>query len=65
MLGYIAVGPAIVPGSPFSNLNYPVADDRANGIIVPLSGTGSIQFWVGQEPGGSAHLILDVNGYFL
>jgi hypothetical protein len=65
MLGYIAVGPTIVPGSPFSNLNYPVADDRANGVIVPLSGTGSIQFWVGQEPGGRAQLILDVNGYFL
>jgi hypothetical protein len=64
--GFVSVGPTISAASPFSNLNYPYGDDRANGICVPLDGSGNIQLVVGPPTGGGpAHLIVDVNGYFL
>ena len=55
---------ATVPGT--SNLNFAVGVTRANNALVPLAsdgaGTVAAQVWVNNT--GTAHLILDVNGWF-
>jgi hypothetical protein len=63
--GFLSVGPVITAASPFSNLNFPYGDNRANGICVPLDASGKIQVVVGPAGGGSSHIVMDVNGYFL
>jgi hypothetical protein len=62
--GFAAVGPTISADTPFSNLNFPVRDDRANGLTVPLAPDGSVQFVYGGPAGQSVQLILDVCGYY-
>ena len=44
-----------------SNLNFTPGDTVANGVIAPLSDTGSICVYVF----GAAHVIVDVNGWFV
>ena len=51
-----------MPGS--STLNFRAAQTRANNAIVPLGAAGAIAVVSGQPPGGSVHVIIDVNGYF-
>ena len=62
--GFVAAGPTISPDSPFSNLNFPTGDNRANGLLVPLSGTGSLQLVYGATTGSTAQLLLDISGYY-
>jgi hypothetical protein len=61
--GVASVGPVIDLSSPFSNLNFPAGDNRANGVCVPLTSDGKVSFVLGPST-GAAHLLLDVNGYF-
>ncbi|MGD0018888.1 MAG: hypothetical protein ABSD62_06495 [Candidatus Limnocylindrales bacterium] len=69
--GFAAVGPTIDASTNFSNLNFPVRDDRANGVTVPLSyargdGSGRLDvIFVTVAPGPKAHLLLDVTGYYM
>jgi hypothetical protein len=53
-------------GSPTSStLNFPVGDDRANGVTVALSIAGTLGVtFVAPAPGPIAHVIFDVTGYF-
>jgi hypothetical protein len=62
--GVAAIGPAIDASTPFSNLNFPVADNRANGATVPLSSTGKLALIYIAGAGATAQLILDVTGYY-
>jgi hypothetical protein len=62
--GFAAAGPAISPDSPFSNVNFPTGDNRANGLLVPLAGDGSLQLVYGAPRGNTIQLILDVTGYY-
>jgi hypothetical protein len=62
--GYAAIGPQVDASVGFSNLNFPYGDIRANGVIVPLSDTGSLDVIYMAKSGYTAHLILDVSGYF-
>jgi type II secretory pathway pseudopilin PulG len=62
--GFASVGPTIEASSPFSNLNYPYGDVRANGLTTPLTAGGTVQLVIGPPEGGSAHLVLDLSGYF-
>jgi hypothetical protein len=62
--GYAALGPQVDASVGFSNLNFPYGDDRANGVIVPLSDAGSLDVIYIARSGNTAHLILDVSGYF-
>ena len=68
-LGYIAVSPAAPPPVPAtSTLNFPVGDNRANGLVTPLGDTGgdvgkSWLVFIGAT-GKTTHLILDLSGYF-
>ncbi len=61
--GFAAVGPTINANTPFSNLNFPGNDVRANGVTTPLGPKGTLQLVFGASS-GSAHLILDVSGYY-
>ncbi len=62
--GYGAIGPTMTSSPGTSTLNIPRGDVRANSTTVMLSSTGRLGLvWKG--PGGStAHLILDITGYF-
>ncbi|MGZ5422431.1 MAG: hypothetical protein ACXWXF_11075, partial [Aeromicrobium sp.] len=60
--GYIILAPAA--GSATSTVNFPVADNRANGVTVPLSGSGSLNAVYKAKPGATSHILFDVTGYF-
>ena len=63
--GYLYVGPSAINNPTSSSLNFPVGDDRANGVTVALGpGTLSATF-VSQTPAATAHVILDITGYFV
>jgi hypothetical protein len=47
-----------------STLNFPLNDSRANGVTMPLTGTGTLwETFVGSS-GSSANVLFDVTGYF-
>ena len=46
-----------------SAMNYSTGQTRANNAIVPLGGSGTLTVFCGQSS-GTAHVIIDVNGYF-
>jgi outer membrane protein assembly factor BamB len=67
--GYLFIGPVALNNPTSSSLNFPVGDDRANGVTVALgdganapSGSLSVTY-VGSAP-GTAQAIFDVTGYF-
>jgi hypothetical protein len=62
--GSVAAGPTVSPSTPFSNINFPVGDNRANGLTVTLSALGSIELVYLPTSRVSAHVILDVCGYY-
>ena len=62
--GYLSVGPTMSAAPLTSTLNAPRSDIRANLTTVRLSGSGALALvWKG-SPGSTAHVILDVTGYF-
>jgi FtsP/CotA-like multicopper oxidase with cupredoxin domain len=63
--GYLFIGPAATDNPTSSTLNFPVADDRANGVTVALGAGGTLSVtFVAPAPGPVAHVIFDVTGYF-
>jgi hypothetical protein len=46
-----------------STINYPAGQTRANNAIASLSALGQVAIRCSQ-PSGTAHVVLDVNGYF-
>ena len=63
--GYVAVTPTATNTPPSSTLNFPLGDNRANNLTVPLSATGSLSAVYKASAGKTTHLIFDVTGYFL
>ena len=63
--GYVAATVVADPNPSTSTLNFPIGDIRANGMTVPLDGSGGL-FLVFKGTSGSArtNLIIDVSGYF-
>ena len=62
--GFVSVTPNQQANPATSTINFPLGDTRANGITVPLSGTGKV--WaVFKASGGSTDLIFDVTGYYV
>jgi spore germination protein YaaH len=64
--GYVTVAPKLASGVPptSSTLNFPLGDNRANNVVVQLSG-GHLQVeYVGKSK-TSAQFIFDVTGYFI
>jgi hypothetical protein len=64
--GYVYVGPVAMNIPTSSSLNFPMGDDRANGVTVALGtgGTLSITYVASSLGDFSAHVIFDVSGYF-
>ena len=63
--GYLYLGPAATNNPTSSTLNFPLGDDRANGVTVALSGGGTLSVtYVSPTSGKSANVIFDVTGYF-
>jgi hypothetical protein len=61
--GYLSLYPGGTSLPLVSALNYAAGQIKANNAIVPLSGAGTLAVFCGQGP-GTAHLLIDVNGYF-
>ena len=64
--GFVSLTPSPIDNPTTSTLNFPVGDNRANGVTVPLSGTGTLSAtYLENGPGSpTTHLIFDVTGYF-
>ena len=63
--GYVAVSPGAPPPTPpTSTLNFPLGDNRANGLVTPLNGSGDTYLVYMASLGKVTHLILDLSGYF-
>jgi hypothetical protein len=64
--GYLYIGPAPVNNPTSSTLNFPVADDRANGVVVATGAGGALGItFVAPSPGPTAYAIFDVTGYYM
>jgi hypothetical protein len=61
--GYLSITKTSIPNPTTSTLNFPLGDTRANGVSVPLNGSGALWI-VYKASGGSTHVILDVTGYY-
>jgi hypothetical protein len=62
--GFASVTPFPDPNPTTSTINFPKGDTMANGIVSPL-GFGHMAFvYKTSLPGKTAHLILDLSGYF-
>ncbi len=61
--GNLRLFPALTPLPNASSINYSAGQTRANNAVVALSGFGSLDVFCAQAS-GTAHVILDVNGYF-
>jgi serine protease inhibitor ecotin len=64
--GYLYVGPVAMNDPMSSTLNFPLGDDRANGVTVALGPTGALSItFVGASATANTHVIFDVTGYFV
>ncbi len=64
--GYLFVGPVATDNPTSSTLNFPVGDDRANGVTVALGSGGTLSVtYVASAGVATAHVIFDVTGYFV
>ena len=63
--GYLFIGPNATNDPTSSTLNFPVGDDRANGVTVALGSGGTLSItFVAPAPGSTTPVIFDVSGYF-
>jgi hypothetical protein len=63
--GYVALTPSPTNSPSTSTLNFPLVDNRANGVTVPLSGDGHLSAtYITGRAGDHTALIFDVTGYF-
>jgi hypothetical protein len=61
--GNVRLYPADVSPPTTSAINYAAGQTRANNAVLSLGANGALVVYVGQ-PGGTVHVVLDVNGYF-
>jgi hypothetical protein len=64
--GYLTVAPSLQAGlvPPFSTVNFPKGDNRANGFFVRLK-DGSLAVVYEARAGSKTQFIIDITGYFL
>jgi hypothetical protein len=61
--GYLSVTPTPQVDPQSSTLNFPLGDIRANGLTAQLNASGDLSI-VFKAASGTAHVILDVTGYY-
>jgi N-acetylmuramoyl-L-alanine amidase len=59
--GFLTVYPGGQPRPPTSNLNFVAGETRANRVVVPVGADGTVAVY---NPAGSAHVIVDLNGWY-
>jgi outer membrane protein assembly factor BamB len=65
-LGYLSVGPLAQNNPTSSTLNFPINDDRANGVTVALGAGGTLSItYAAPTLGPTAQVVFDVTGYFV
>ena len=62
--GYLAITKDPTADPATSTLNFPVSDNRANGVFAPLDGSGALSIVYKATAGAHTQVILDVTGYF-
>jgi spore germination protein YaaH len=62
--GYVFLGPNPTSSPTSSTLNFPVGDNRANGVTLALGAGGTLSATYAAAA-GSTHLVFDVTGYFV
>ncbi len=64
-LGFLYAGPTNMNQPTSSNLNFPINDDRANGMTAMLGAGGTLSAtYAAPTSGPTAQVIFDVSGYF-
>ncbi len=64
--GYVSVTPAPNNNPASSTINFPLGDNRANNLTIPVNAAdGKISAVYRASAGKTTHLIFDVTGYFL
>ncbi len=63
--GYLYLGPTATGTPASSTLNFPLGDNRANGVTVALSGSGTLSVTYVAHAGATTHAIFDVTGYYV
>lgn len=63
-LGFAAMTPDPDNNPSTSTVNFPVGDNRANGVTIPLNGSGNTSLVYKAVSTGTTYLLLDVAGYF-
>lgn len=63
-LGYVSLTTVSEVVPPTSTINFPLGDDRANGVTLPLSADGGLWATYVGTAGATAQIIVDVTGYF-
>lgn len=61
--GFLTLYPAAGSRPVVSSLNYTTGQTRANNAVVPLGAGGDLNVYCGQGS-GTAHLVIDVTGYY-
>lgn len=63
--GYASLTPLPVVNPTTSTINFPLGDIRANNLTSPLSRAGAVSIVYKAVAGSTAHVVLDVTGYFI
>jgi hypothetical protein len=63
--GWLAITNNPTNYPPTSTLNFPVGDNRATGVTVPLSAGGNLSITYGAIYGATTFVVFDVTGYFI
>ena len=63
--GYVFLGPTPIAAPTSSTLNFPLNDNRANGVTVALGAGGTLSATYVAPAGNTTALIFDVTGYFV
>jgi len=63
--GYGSLGPIAANIPLTSTLNFPLADNRANGVTSPLDDRGTLSAVFVGRAGAQTALVVDVTGYFV
>ncbi len=62
--GFLAITPASDAAPGTSTMNFPLGDIRANGVTVPLNGSGNMFLVYKAAAGKKTNVLLDLSGYF-
>ena len=63
--GYISLTTTPNDAPLTSTLNFPIADNRANGVTVPLGSLSTLNFVYVAHAGATTNVLFDVTGYFV